>query len=64
MVCNPFRNPSVVAHGIATVTFGGAILFLVFAVYYFHEAWASSDSPAVHILHPEHANNEVDWVHA
>jgi len=44
------------------VTLGGAVLFLLFAVIYFHEAWTSADSPAVHVLHPEHAQHEVDWV--
>jgi len=43
------------------VTFGGAALFLIFAILYFHEAWTSSDSLAVHILHPEHADHEVSW---
>jgi len=43
------------------VTLGGSILFLLFAILYFHEAWTSTDSPAVHILHPEHADHEVQW---
>jgi len=43
------------------VTLGGAVLFLVFAILYFHEAWTSADSPAVHILHPEHADHEIQW---
>lgn len=42
-----------------TVTYGGAFLFIFFALFFFHESWIEGADP---LPHQELGQHDKDWI--